>query len=467
MPRTLKIPIDAKVLQNVDETVLQDESATLENAYVNDRGGISRFPQLASFVDLPGDGKVYMDEQHGDMVAVSGGRTYRVAEDGTTEDVTKATVRGRGRVSFAHTERELLMAAGGPIVRLAEDKTNILSKDAPETTHVGFLPSGYVVAIEPRSGRFQYSEVGQYDVWNPLNVLSASGKADNLNALLISEFGELFLAGPKSIEQFDEAASGTTPFFRRWFLGAGLYAPDTFLSVDNRIWGVNSEKEWVAFSAQLGRIESDDIQVRLEEIIDWDGAWATEIPIKGHRFMLLQIPKGINRYGTEGITFLFDYRKRRWSQLFGWDDKNALPSRWAGWSYKQVWDRHFVGGEGKIYELTGTTKADHRQRVLWRSGHISRDNEYDMRVNAVHLRVKRGTAAVGQTNSPLVSIRVNKNNRGWSRWVRGSLGAAGEREMRLRFPAMGVASSWQFEIMAIDDGPIEIAKANMEVDYLD
>jgi hypothetical protein len=50
--------------------------------------------------------------------------------------------------------------------------------------------------------------------------------------------------------------------------------------------------------------------------------------------------------------------------------------------------------------------------------------------------------------------------------MRGSLGRTGNNEMRIRFPAMGIASSWQFEIMAIDDGDIELAKASVEVDYL-
>jgi len=89
-----------------------------------------------------------------------------------------------------------------------------------------------------------------------------------------------------------------------------------------------------------------------------------------------------------------------------------------------------------------------------------------MRVNEVNLRIKRGFTAVGTDTPPLIGVRVNKDNRGWSRWIRRSLGSAGQREMRIRFPAMGIAKSWQFEIMAIDDGDFELAKASMEVDVL-
>lgn len=463
---TIKIPISSKVLQNVDETALNNHSATIENGYVTEVGSLSRFPQLVEFADLGGAAKVFMTEWEGDMVAVTGGRVFSVMPSGDFQDKTRASVTGTGRPTFARTEYELLMAAGGPIIKYAGARSEVFSPQAPETTHVGFLPSGYVTAIEPRSGRFQYSAVGDYDVWNPLDVLSASGSADNITASLVSEFGELFLAGPRSIEQFDETASGTSPLSRRWFLGAGLYAPYTFLSFDNRIWGLNNEKEFVAFSSQLGQIESGDVQAQLEAIDDWSEAWACELPLKGQRFVVLQAPNATNRYDTKGITFLYDYQKRRWSQLFGWDDQLGVPVRWPGWSYFQIWDRKFVGGEGKIYELTGATMEAFRQRFLWRSGHISLPGQPDIRVNELNVRVKRGNAPVGQSVDPLLSIRVNKENMGWSRWVRRSLGRAGQRDMKIRFPAMGIANSWQFEIACTDDGDIEIAEASIEANVL-
>ncbi len=465
MARIVRIPIESRVIQNVDESVLRNNAATLENGYVNDLGGLSRFPQLRVFKELPGQARTYLNTWRGDLVAVSGGRTYALDRSANYVDRTEVSVVGNSRPVFSKTEDELLIAAGGDIVRLAGQVTELLSVDAPKTTHVGFVPSGYVVALEPGSSRFRYSDVGAYRTWPALNVLSASGKADDANALLITEFGELLLGGTDSIEQYEEAGNGDQPFYRRWFLGSGLYAPHTLLSVDNRVWGVNSNKEFVAFSAQLGRIESSDIQARLEAITDWTDAWAVEIPLAGHRFMLLQVPNAVNVYGTNGITFLYDYLKKRWSFLYGWNETQALPDRWPGWSYQQCWDRAFVGGEGVIYELIGTTNTAQRQRFLWRSGHIERSGKYGMRLNSLMVRVKRGQAAVGEA-AAVLSVRYNKDNRGFGRWVRRSLGETGRNDFVVRFPAGGIGRTWQFEIEVSDDAQVEIVDMEMEVDDL-
>lgn len=456
-----EIPIKNKVFQNVAESALGTLNAAIENCYVTDTGGLARFPRLRNFVTLNGEMPTYLEEWRGDLIAVSGGQVYRIDPiNATATDVTALAVSGQGRTIFSKTENELLMAAGRTIVRLAGETTDLLSEAAPESTHVGFI-SSRVLAIEPRSGRFFFSSVGEYDQWDPLDVLSAEGRPDDITALLVSEFGELILAGPLSIEQFDESPSGVRPFFKRWGLGTGLYAPYTLLSVDNRIWGLNNEREWVAFSSQIGNIASGDIQNTLESIDNWKDAWATELPIKGQRFMLIQAPWATNRYNTQGVTLLYDYQKQRWGALFGWDDALSLPTRWEGWSYKQVGEKKFVGGNGCVYELTGFT-GDLPQKMLWRSGHISRPGNQPFRIDGLTMRLERGSVAAGAT-APLISIRANKNNMGFGRWARGSLGRMGQNIMSLGFPSMGNCDSVQFEVQVTDNGPIEIARFDMEV----
>jgi len=459
-----EIPIKNKIFQNVAESALGTLNAFIENCYVTYTGGIARFPRLNKKVELVGDAPTFLEEWRGDLVATSGGLIYRIDPSSyVATDVTGVAVSGPGRTVFAKTEDELLMAAGRSIVSLAGSRTTLLSEEAPESTHVGFV-SGYVIAIEPRSGRFKISQPGQYTVWDDLDVFSAEGNTDNINALLVSDFGELLLAGPDSIEQFDAAPSGVRPFFKRWGLGTGLYAPYTILSVDNRIWGLSERLEWVAFSSQIGTPASDDIQNALEAIDNFDDAWAVELPIKGQRFMIIQCPYATNRYGTEGITLLYDYKKRRWGNLFGWDVARSLPTKWEGWSYKQVGSKKFVGGNGCVYELdefSGSTP----QKMLWRSGHISRPGNQPFRINSSSMRIERGASAVGAT-VPQLSVRVNKNNMGFGKWVRGSLGRAGDRHMTLNFPAMGDCDSVQFEIQVTDDGPIEIASFGMDVTNL-
>lgn len=460
------LPIYAKVSKNVDEAALRGGSvARLENAYITDEGTISRFPRLNEFIRFPGMGKVFLGTYKDMTIASVGGRTYRIdVENASYTDVTGALLNGAGRTIFFPTPSELLMAAGGKIISLAGNTTKILSSDAPECTHVGWL-GGYAVAFEKGSNRWNYSESGAITSWPALNILSAEGNPDNINALLVSEFGdELLIAGPKTIEQFDLQSSGDRPFFRRWGLPTGLLAPYTLLSVDNRVWGINQKKEFIAYSAQIGKTESRDVQKVLSAVDDWKDAWSTEMAILGQRFILIQIPYATNEYGTPGITFLFDYRNRRWYQLFGWDSPTSSPARWPGWSYLQANERDFVGGEGVIYELAGNEGSD-IQRMLWRSGHLDAQGSPDLRINKLRMRLKRGAAAAGQP-APVISLRVNKNNLGFGRKIRRTLGEIGQRDMMQQFEGMGIARSWQFEIEITDAAPVELIRVDVLVEAL-
>lgn len=460
-----EIPIKSKIYSNVAESALGILNAAMENCYITDLGGMSRFPRLREYAPLDGAAPTYLEEWRGDLVAVSGGQVYRlpVGTETTVEavNVTGVSVSGGRRVIFAKTENELLMAAGRDIIKLAASQSEILSREAPESTHVGYV-GGRVVAVEPRSGRFSHTSVGQYDSWNPLDVFSAEGKPDDINALLVSEFSELLLAGLDSIEQYDESPSGARPFFRRWVLGTGLSVPYTLLSADNRIWGVNNKREWVAFSSQLSNIASRDIQNSLEKVDNWTDGWAIELPINGQRFMVIQAPFATNPHGTQGLTLLYDYVKQRWGNLYGWDTQLHRPTRWEGWSYKQVGSRKFVGGTGKVYELTTDHVGDVPQQMLWRSGHYSRPGNMPMRIERLSMRLQRGDTAVSLP-APQISVRANKNNRGFGQWMRGNLGIAGRREMTMNFPGVGTCESVQYEVRMTDNGPIEMARFDHEV----
>jgi hypothetical protein len=467
----LKIPLDSKVLAKVSDTVLQNRVARLENAYVVSEEdtkkykAIARFPHLEPWITLPIKNKVFLSEWLDDQVAVCGGRMYRLDNSGNITDVTGASVTGGGRPVFSETEDEKLVAAGGAIISLKGNQTKILSGDAPESTHV-FYTAGYVGAIEMGVGRFRVTSPGQYDVWNQLDTFSAEGKPDKLNAAIVTEFGELLLCGPKSIEQFDAAPSGQRPFFKRWGIGAGLYAPYAVTSVGAATWLVNDSLEFVSVGGQAARPESDDVQYTLSRIDDWKDAWADNITVDDQRFIILQAPYATNTYGTKGVTFLFDYLKRRWSSLYGWDSQKGLPAKWPGWSVNLHRGEVFIGGDnGIIYRLGGygTQDSTNLERMLIRTGHMDFDGSVETRIDKIRMRLKRGDEANSNDPRPLISIRVNKDNKGFGNWVRRDLGAPGEREMVIQFGAFGTARTWQFEVAITDRCPVEIVKAEADV----
>jgi hypothetical protein len=387
------------------------------------------------------------------MAVTSKGRVYRVGSDGSQEDVTNVVVSGGKRPIFAEADDGILIAAGGPIVRFSGKETTILSEGAPKTTHVGYVDS-FVVAIETHSGRFFHANAGEIDVWEPLNVFTADGAPDNLNALIVTPFRELLMTGVYSIEQFERLQNGDTPFFRRWTLGDGIFAPYTLCFADNATWGLNQNKEFSRYSGQASVAVSGDVQKDLHDIDDWSDAWAEEVNVAGQTFIVLQAPHATTVYGTKGLTLLRDIKQQKWTTLFGWNASLGLPERWPGWSHEYLWGKNLVGGNGVIYELDTATfnNGGQVQRLLGRTAHVG---DYEIRVDNLRLHVKRGVGGVDTI--PEIMLRCNRDNRGFGPWKRKGLGRQGDRNPFIEFGGYGCGHQFQFEWQVTDECQVEIA----------
>jgi len=465
MPRAWQpIPIDSKLFLNIKEACLSRGSAACENLFFTELGGQSRFPGLKTFALLTGNLPTYLWEWRNDLMAVTGGRLFRVDKNANAQDVTEVQISGGQRVVFDRTPDELVMAAGAEIIRFAGAKTEVLSIDAPLSTHAGFIDN-FVVAVERHSGRFFHSSSTGFRDWDPIDTFAANGKPDDLNAMLVTPFRELLLTGLDSIEQFERLASGSAPFYRRWAVGEGVYAPYTLCYGDNAAWYVNKRREWVRSSGQTSLSAGDDVGRSLESIPEeeWVDAWAQEMTIVGQKFFILQMPHAANLYGTEGTTLLFDYRQKRWYSLYGWDDARGAPGRWPGWSYYSLWGRHFVGGDGKILELDVETFTNDgkTQRVLFRTGHVNKWGE----ANVTNLRAqfKRGGGS-SYTVEPKVRIRAIRDNNSTTRWREKGLGLAGHRSMHVEFGGYGWANTWQFEIDMTDAAEYELVDMEVQLE---
>ncbi len=464
------IHIEAKWFTNVHETAMTRAQAAIENGFQNEAKGHTRFPGLESFATLTGDpGRVYLHEWRGNlMAATSHGNLWRIDQGGNVENVTKVPIAGGRRPIFAKTTDELVIAAGKKPVRFAGETTEILSEDAPDTTHVGFIDN-YLVAIESYSGRFRHTEAGIYREWPALDVFSTDGKPDDLNCLVVTKFRELILGGVESIEQFERLASGDTPFFRRWSIGDGIYVPYSVVFADNGVWHINADKEFNRFSGQTAEPHGEDIGRTLEAVDDWKDAWVGGHPdrplhVLGQKFLLLQAPFATNPYGTKGLTLLFDYRNKRWYSLYGWDSETGTPNRWPGWSYWPIWNNVYVGGEGVIYKLTTDTYTNdgEPQRMLGRTAHISEWGH--CRVDELRARVRRGVGSY--TADPIMRIRANRDNEGFRAVSEKGLGKSGEREMTISFGGFGCAHSWQFQWEITDDCAVELVRLDALVTRL-
>ena len=459
------LPLSASLFANLDQDAVVGHTTAIENGFINELGGHTRFPGLVEFCDLQDNGRVYLSDFDGDLLAAtSKGQAYRIAQNGTVTNVTKVPVSGGRRVIFAKDNQQAYMAAGGPIIRLRGTQTEILSSAAPLATHVATI-DGYVVASEINSQRWLYSNPGFPDQWPPLNTFSADSSPDNITAFMIDDFRELLFGGISAVEQWERVPTGNTPFFRRWAIGEGIKAPYVMLWADNSMWTVNKLAEFVKFQQQLAESVSNDIGLILEGIDDWSDAWLGGFPnspchVVGQKFMILQMPNATNSYGTKGVTLLYDYRNKRWGSLYGWDTSNGVPARWPGWSHWRLWDKVFVGGEGKIYTFTTDTYTNDgiQQRWLIRTSHIAQGNA--LQIKDFRLQLKRGVG--GSASAPNIRVRCSRDGNPFGPWIRRDLGVAGDRIQFKQFGCFGNGSTFMFEISSADDCPISLIKAEVK-----
>lgn len=458
------IPLTAKLFQNVDETALTRAHAAIENGFITEAGGFSRFPGLEEFVALPGQGRIYVKRWRDSLYAVTqAGRMLALDDNGVATDKTEVAIDGGGRPIFATTDDYLVTAAGGKIVAFDDKKTFLLSPDAPEATHVAHI-DGYILANEKGTGRFKYSSPGDPTKWDPLDTFFAAGSSDPVTAIYITPYREILVGGPDSVEQYERLQSGDPPFYRRFSVGEGIAHRYTWAFGDNAMWGVDPDEEVVRMSGQITQAASDDIGMSLEKIDDWTDAWAERLKIKGQKYIVLSIPNTTNIYGGKGLTLLFDYRQQRWTTLWGWDDSEGHPAHYPVWSFAKLGKITYAGGVDRIYRFTTSSHrvVGRTARMLLRTAPLSQLGE--IRVDNVQFRVKRGVGSY--TNEPIIRIRANRDNRGFGPWIHKSLGKSGQRDLFIKTGGFGCGGAFQFEIEVTDDCEVEISNLKADVTSL-
>lgn len=467
MGKFTELPISSKLFQNLDEAALTSTYAATENAFVTEASGISRFPGLKVFADFGNRLPVYLGTINNDLIAVSAdGITRRLDKAANAQAIPGPQVLGGRRVNFAKDRSYLYMAAGSRIIAYDGVKNFVLSDDAPNASHVA-ISDNFVLANEIETEFFQNSNAGDPKTWSGLDIFSANAKPDNVTALLVTDFNEIIVVGPDSIEQYAPLVGGTAPFTRRWSVGDGISEPNTLMFADNAVWGLNQLHEFTRYSGQTGQVVSGDIEKKImsrysmAHLDTFDDAWAAPLHAKGQTFILLQFPSAANDYGSKGVTYLLDVRQSKLLSLYGWDNVNMLPAIWPGVSILRLWGRNYIGGYGKIYEMTDDAYniGGLPMRMYLRTAHY---NELGLiRIDSMRVTVKRGVGSY--TVAPRLGMRVNRDFRGFGSWQWLDLGETGIKDFVVNsYGAQGDGYTWQFEFMVTDDCPVEIRKIEAE-----
>ena len=122
------------------------------------------------------------------------------------------------------------------------------------------------------------------------------------------------------------------------------------------------------------------------------------------------------------------------------------------WLYSGTLDE---GDEEEDEETPGPEAADvviPLQRWLVRTAHF--DQLGETQIEDLQLWIKRGIGS--NASEPQIRFRVNRDNKGFGRWIRKGLGRAGDRYTTVNIGPLGTAHVWQFEVTCDDDCDIEL-----------
>src|ERR1700691_5526941 len=95
----IPLPLAKPLFANLPQDAVVGHQTAIENGFINDLGGHSRFPGLETFCELDDDGRAYLYDFEGDLLcATSNGQVYRVGQNGKVTNCTGAPVPGGRRV---------------------------------------------------------------------------------------------------------------------------------------------------------------------------------------------------------------------------------------------------------------------------------------------------------------------------------------------------------------------------------
>lgn len=469
---TLPLPFFGKVNRNVDAMELSADTESLIDAFVDARGFTRKRPGVSTLADL-GAGTnqrvegMYWWADRGYVIAVAGGRTYKITYSNGTATVTDLTtieLSANQPVSFATDGTYLFMADGGRVVYTDGTNTTgyIADADCPTTvTHVAYL-DGYLLVNDAGTNQWQYSNVNDSLTWDATDFFSASGDADHVRAIRVLN-REIFLFGDESFEIWEN--DGTSPFvripggFREW----GCVAPYSIVEIDDGLVWLDNERHFRTYGGSQSQIISTPYDREIEQFSTVSDCVGMVVEISGQRFLVF-------RFTAESRTLVYNIVQQDWSEWCLWSSADAEYTRWIGQSYVRAvdWGVHLVGSrfDSIVYTFSEDNYDDDGTeiRVKRLTGSIDHEILKRKRSEEIRLRIKRG--AVNLSTTPKVVIRWRDNNGNWSNEHELSLKAIGNTDFIARIQRSGVYRARQFEIVATDSAPIIFGEAEEDFEVL-
>lgn len=399
------------------------------------------------------------------LVAVdSDRRIWSITSAGAVTEITGIRLEGSSRPVFASDGTLLGIAGGGaPQTWSGTGVSGLMAGSPPDCKFLSVIDSYWMThLIDDQEFRYAGPTAATRLVWDTSDFVSAEGLSDDVKAQAVL-LRELYAFGSDSIEIFQNFGDSSTPFRRTFFIDRGISAPNSIVQADNSLFWLDSDRRFVRMVDRTPVEVSAQLAKYLRRLDTVDDCWGARIDIDGAYLIAWTFP-------TEGKTFTLDYKKGEWSEWDGFSSGLSARFKMHSYAFASPWNKHFVGDptSGKIYELSFDNKTDGSDplRRVRTSGLIDHGTGGKKRSNHYLIHVKRGVGTPGD-EEPILQMRVNDDNEGWSEYVDIPLGFPGEKLSPIRVDGLrGIYSVRQIEIRMTDPAELIVTKLEEDVEAL-
>lgn len=324
---------------------------------------------------------------------------------------------------------------------------------------------GYFIWNVPNTGKFQITQLYGANI-DGLDFASAEGSPDNLVSVLVNH-REIWLFGENSTEIWYDSGGSDFPLQRIQgaFLECGCAATFSVAKMDNTVFWLSTDDRGQGIVQRAAgytpqRVSNHAFEAAVASYSTVSDAIAYTYQQEGHSFYVITFP-------TAGATWCFDASNGMWHER-GYRKSDGALTRHRSNCQMNFAGETLVGDyeSGNVYVLDLDTFDDNgdaieRFRIC---PHITNDGKYSF-YQALELFMQAGTGVQsGQGRAPQAMLQWSDDGGyTWSNEMWTSIGAAGDRETRVRFRRLGKSRDRLFKVAVSDPVRVVFTGASLEL----
>jgi hypothetical protein len=317
-------------------------------------GGLKLFSDL---VDSPVRGEITVNDR---SFSVAGSRFYEVDPAGTKTQ-WGIVVNDSKIVSLAGGTTQILIASAG-VPYVFDFSTNTFTALPGGTllgpvSFVGYI-DGFFIALLTNSNQFQWSQLLNALVWDPLNTQKVSVFTGNVLSMIV-DHREIWFFGERQTQvYYDSGSLNVFDIVPGGFIEAGIFAPQTVVRLDNTLLWIGGDERgagiaWRAQGYTPSRVSNHAVEFAWQGYLKKFGpsglndAVAYSFQDQGHSFWQIYFPKA-------NATWVYDVATGQWHERGAWIAATGMYVAHHSQVHTFNFGKHLVGdwASGKIYDMS-------------------------------------------------------------------------------------------------------------------